>query len=210
MREALHLSIDQGIRFRSSCEDHPVKRRWRLAAAAAGCLTLGACEYSETSGCWESSATTTTPDWVFGLVIGAGLVALFAGIVWVMFLFEQTPEPTPEPVSRVLLGVNLILLSTATAGLVLNGVSIYRSAEQWHTADAVVLGGTLSFAAVPAAAVFAGLRKFRRTGRWPIRRAAPWAMFWILPVLAVTAAVTSAGALAAMLASFEVTSSGPC
>lgn len=187
-----------------------MQRGWRPVAAAAGCLTLGACEYSETSGCWESSGTTTTPDWVFGLFIGAGMVTLFAGLVWVLFLFEQTPEPTPKPLSRVFLGVNLVGLTLAAVGLALNGVAIYRSPELWHFADAVVLGGTLAFAAVPAAAVFAGLRRFRRTGKWPVRRAAPWAMFWILPVLAVTAAVTSAGALAAMIASFEVTSSGPC
>jgi hypothetical protein len=185
-----------------------VKRRWRPVTAAAGCLTLGACEYSETSGCWESSGTTTTPDWVFSLFLGAGFVALFAGLVWLAFLFEQTP--TPKPVSRMLLGVNVVSASMATVGLVLSGVSIYRSPELWAPEDAIVLGGALAFAALPVAAVFAGLRRFRRTGTWPIRRAAPWAMFWILPVLAVAAAVTSAGALAAMIASIEVTSSGPC
>jgi hypothetical protein len=183
-------------------------RRRRLVAAAAGCLTLGACEYSETSGCWESSGTTTTPEWVSSLVLGAGIVALFAGLVWLAFLFEQTP--TPRPVSRTLLGVNLVSATMGTVGLVLSGVSIYRSPGLWQSADAIVLGGTLAFAAVPVAAVVGARRTFRRTGRWPIRRAAPWAMFWILPVLAVAAAVTSAGALAAMIASFEVTSSGPC
>jgi hypothetical protein len=184
--------------------------RWRLVAAAAGCLTLGACEFSETSGCWESSGTTTTPEWVSSLFLGAGFVALSAGLVWLAFLFEQRPAPIPKPVSRTLLGVNLVSATMATAGMVLSGVSIYRSPELWQTEDAIVLGGTLAFAAVPVAAVLAGRRVFRRTGRWPIRRAAPWAMFWILPVLAVAAAVTSAGALAAMIASVEVTSSGPC
>lgn len=72
----------------------------------------------------ESSGTTTTPDWVFSLFLGAGMVALFAGLVWV--------------------------------------------------------GAT------------------------------PWAMFRVLPALALAAAVTSGGALVAMIASFEVTSSGPC
>jgi hypothetical protein len=204
------LHPDRNSRFPSSCEDHPVMRRWRPFAAAAGCLTLGGCEYSETSGCWESSGTTTTPDWVFGLLFGAGSVALLAGLVWVGFLFEQRPAPMPKPVSRTLLGVNLVGLTMGTVGLALSAVSIYRSPELWETEDAIVLGGTLALAVVPVAAVFAGLRKFRRTGRWPVRRAAPWAMFWILPVLAVTAAVTSAGALGAMIASIEVTSSGPC
>jgi hypothetical protein len=87
-----------------------VKRGWRPIATAAGCLTLGSCEYSETSGCWESSGTTTTPDGVFSLFLGAGFVALFAGLVWVIFLFVQTPEPTPKPVSRVLGVVNLVSL----------------------------------------------------------------------------------------------------
>jgi hypothetical protein len=95
-------------------------------------------------------------------------------------------------------------------GLTLTGVSISRSPELWDPASAFVLGGTLALALVPLSAVFAGLRRFRRTGRWPVRRAMPWAMLWVLPALAVAAAVTSAGALAAMIDSFEVTSSGPC
>jgi hypothetical protein len=103
-----------------------------------------------------------------------------------------------------------VRLAVLTLFVVLNGVAIHRSPELWDPAYATVLVGTLAIAVVPVAAVFAGLRRFRRTGRWPVRREAPWAMFWILPVLAVAAAVTSAGALAAMIASFEVTSSGPC
>jgi hypothetical protein len=171
---------------------------------------LGGCEYSETTGCWESSGTTTTPDWVFSLFLGGGFVALTAGLVWVAVLFEQSPTPTPKPGSRTLLGVNRVSGTMATVGLVLSGVSIYRSPELWQTEDAIVLGGTLACAAVPVAALLAGRRMFQRTGTWPIRRATPLAMFWILPVLAVAAAVTSAGALAAMIASVEVTGSGPC
>lgn len=68
----------------------------------------------------------------------------------------------------------------------------------------------LGLTAVPLAGLASAAARQRRTGLWPVRRAAPWAMFWILPLLTAAAALTSFGSLLAMLLSIEITGSGPC
>lgn len=98
----------------------------------------------------------------------------------------------------------------AVAGTVLAGARLARNPELLDGTVVLALGATLALCFVPVAAVVAGTHRYRRTGQWPLRRAAPWAMFWVLPVLGLAALITSVGALGAMIASIEVTSSGPC
>jgi hypothetical protein len=188
-----------------ACDDHRVRSRW--SAAAAGCLALAACgeyDHYETSGCWQSS-TTTTPDWAFALFVGASVAALLAAIVWVAFLIQPRQPPTALPTWLLLL--NGVWLAVSAVGMT---IVLAATLDVWQAGSAVVLLGTLALTLVPVAAMLAALRRLRRTGVWPVRRAAPWGMIWVLPVLALASGVAAVGALSAMTASFAATSTGPC
>jgi hypothetical protein len=142
---------------------------------------------------------TTSPDWVFGLMLFSGLVALFAGGVWVGFLpgtFTGPPRPAPKrwwsPGGR--------------AQLVMTGALVaftqYQSRDMWMgTPDRYIVAACLGLLALIMAGVVVASRRHRATGVWPSGRQAPWGFFWVLPVIFLAAAGSALWAFATMVGS---------
>jgi len=155
-------------------------------------------------GCWE----TTTPEWVFGLTLAAGLVALSAAVSWGT-LWKWTHRPsswTPQPpeASEPLPWWRRALL----VGIgILAGVNLYQDRDMWaRPPDAAIIGAILVLAIVyPLSGLTLFERRARRSRRLEDVRRAPLGMFWVLPVIFLSAVGAGAWSIWAQIAS-----SRPC
>jgi len=139
---------------------------------------------------------TTSPDWVFGLLLESGLIALLSGGAWVGFLPGLVKGPSrPEPKRWWLPGgrVQVALVVAFVA------YTEYNSRDLWvQTPDLYIHSTFLVFVALIAGGIVAAARRHRATGVWPSGRQAPWSLFWVLPVIFVAAASSTLWAFATM------------
>jgi hypothetical protein len=179
-----------------------VKSGWRpavVAAAASALLTGCGTEIASemTSSC--SASMTTSPDWVFGLLLSSGLVALFSGGTWVGFLPglvtgppRRAPKGTWSPGGRA----QMVLLVALVA------YTQYNSRDMWtQTPDGYIQAASVGFLALIAGGLVAASRRYRATGVWPSGRQAPWGFFWLLPVIFLAAASSTVWAFVTMASS---------
>jgi hypothetical protein len=174
-----------------------MKWEWRPAVVAVvASLLLAGCapEVELSSSC--SASMTTSPDWVFGLMLSSGLLALLSGAVWVSFIpgvVTGPPRPAPKrwwsqggPAHRV--------LAVACLG--------YTQYQLWDMRTQVQDVYIQAIFAVITAPILGGLyvasRRHRATGVWPSGRQAPWGFFWALPLVCVAAASSTFWAVTTM------------
>lgn len=171
---------------------------WRPTVVAAVASTLLAgCGAELSSSC--SASMTTSPDWVFGLLLESGLVAILSSAVWVGFLPGLVKSPShPEPKRWWSPGgpVQVPLMMAFVA------YTEYNSRDLWvKTPDLYIHSTFLVFFALIAGGIVAAGRRHRATGMWPSGRQAPWGLFWVLPVIFVAAASSTLWAFATMASS---------
>ena len=137
------------------------------------------------------------PDTWFALMLGAGLVALFYGLVWVLLLFSKGQAPNPRPRHPVLNTAWIVL------PLMLLGWQLFTD----QNGDRVEFAVGLVLLLPPLLVVYAVGRRANAQGRWPSVRAAPWGAAWLLPAVAVVAFVVAVGAAVEMARMTQVV---PC
>jgi len=147
--------------------------------------------------CWE----TTTPDWVFGLLVGCGVVALSAGLVWGLVLTSAgtTPQPREAPGPwwrdvRLLVCVGLVTWN------------LWRLGSDWDSPqDGALDVAVLLLTAGPVVLALVWVRRAVAAGVFPPARQAPFGAFWLLPALLVAAVAGGVWALA-----LQITTARPC
>jgi hypothetical protein len=185
--------------MRGPCENQAVKSGWRPAvvAAVASVLLTGCGAEITSSGC--SASMTKSPDWVFGLLLSSGLVALFSGGAWVGFLpglVTGPPRPAPKrwwsPGGRAQMVLSLAFVAYAA----------YNSRDMWtQTPDGYIQAASVGFLALIMGGIVAASRRYRATGVWPSGRQTPWGFFWVLPVSFLVAASNTVWAFVTMAGS---------
>lgn len=177
-----------------------MKWGWRhvvIAAVASALLAGCSAESQSSSDCYASM--TTSPDWVFGMMLSSGLVALFSGAVWVGFLpglVTGPPRPAPKrwwsPGGRA-----QVVLAVAFLAYIQ-----YNYREMWtQTPDRYIDATSMAFLALILGGVVVASRRWRATGVWPSGRQAPWGFIWLLPVVFVAATSSTLWAFATMASS---------
>ena len=165
-------------------------------ATVASALLAGCAADATSSGC--SASMTTSPDWVFSLLLSSGLVALFSGGAWVAFLpglVTGPPRPAPKwwaPGGRA----QVVLSVTIFAYAEYNVRDLWTHAPDWYIE--VAFFGVL---ALITAGIVVALRRHRATGVWPNGRQTPWGFIWVLPVIFLVAAGSTLWAFATMAGS---------
>jgi hypothetical protein len=142
---------------------------------------------------------TTSPDWVFGLLLSSGLVALFSGGAWLGFLpglVTGPPRPAPKhwwsPGGRAQWVLSVAFLAYTQ----------YNSRDMWtQTQDGYIHATSVVFLALIMGGLVVASRRHRATGVWPSGRRAPWGFFWVLPVIFVAAISSTLWAFATMASS---------
>jgi hypothetical protein len=165
---------------------------------------LVGCEAGTSSGGGCFVGTTTSPDWVFGLLMSSGLVALTSGMVWVVLVAIRptTPIGPRRTAARTRLYVVAVL-----AWL---GVNAYHYRDLWTRApDGYILAVSVTASALTVVVLVVAAHRFRTTGVWPGGRRAPWGAFWLLPTMCASAIGVAGWSLVTMVAS-SVTTSKPC
>ncbi len=137
------------------------------------------------------------PETWFAVMLGAGLVALVYGLVWMLLLFSKDQVPNERPRHPVLNAGWLALM------LMLFGWQL--STDQ--NGDRVGLVVELALLVPPLLVVYAVGRRARAQGWWPSVRTAPWGAAWILPAVAVVGLVLAVGAAVEMARMTQVV---PC
>jgi hypothetical protein len=148
---------------------------------------------------------TTSPDWVFSLLLSSGLVALFSGGAWVAFLPGLVTSPPPAAPKRWWSSggrAQMVLSAAFFAYLTYSSRDLWTQAPDWYVEAAFVGFVALIFGAIAVAS-----HRHRATGVWPSGRQTPWGFFWVLPVIFLVAAGSTLWAYATMAGS---TVSLPC
>ena len=136
-------------------------------------------------------------DWLFALLLGAGTVALFYGLVWVFLLIMQgrTAQPAKPRPWWLKWAIGFVMLLNL-ASLIAQGVS----------RPGLAVGG-LAFAGVLLAVLLPGLgtvivvsRRAVAAGTYPRARAVPLGMFWVSVVVSGLALAVAVGSLADQIA----------
>lgn len=142
---------------------------------------------------------TTSPDWVFSVLLSSGLVALLSGGAWVSFLPGVVTGPPPPAPKRWWSprGPGHLVLTVVLLGIVLQGPWDRWAQAPYRYIDVItwallvlIMGGT-----------FVASRRHRATGVWPSGMRTPWGFFWVLPVIFLGAAGSTVWAFATMAAS---------
>jgi hypothetical protein len=142
---------------------------------------------------------TTSPDWVFGLMLSSGMVALLSGAAWVGFLpgvVTGPPRPAPQrwwsPGGRAQMVLTLALVA----------YTAYNSREVWtQTQDKYIEAASVGFFALIMGGIVAASRRHRATGVWPSGRQTPWGFFWVLPLIFLGSASSALWAFGTMAGS---------
>ena len=165
---------------------------WFAVATGGGHVTSSV-EYRSGSGCVVSGG----PDWLFGVMLGAGTVAVLYGFVW-GFLLAMQGRAAASAQARsgwsrwlpaLVVAFNLasvLVLSASQPGGVVRGL--------------LLLGGMLAVALPGLATLMVVSRRATATGTFPRARAAPLGMFWVSVVVSVLALGVSVGALVEQIA----------
>jgi hypothetical protein len=154
---------------------------------------------------------TTSPDWVFGLLLASGGVAMLSGMVWVLFLPGLiTGPPRPQPRwswSRA--GWGRAWLVFPVALIAYNLYINYRQdgyRQMWtQSPDRYFSAAFVGFGALIVGGLIVASRRHLTTGVWPSGRRAPWGLFWVLPVIFSAAVIGGAWALITMVSSMVPT-----
>jgi hypothetical protein len=133
------------------------------------------------------------PDWLFGLMLAAGAVALVYGFVWVFLLsmqgriFARRPA---QPAWRrwglavvMLLNLALLAFEDSSQPGVLVGIAV----------ELLVMGPAL-------ATTFVVVRRASLAGTFPGARRAPLGMFWVSVVVSGTALAVAVTSLSQQIA----------
>jgi len=146
-------------------------------------LLAGCAADATSSGC--TASMTTSPDWVFSLLLSSGLVALLSGGAWVAFLpglVTGPPRPAPKwwaPGGRAQVFLSLAFVAYAEY----NVRDLWTQAPDWY-----IQAATYGVVALILGGVAVAARRRRATGVWPSGRQAPWGFIWVLPVIFLVAA----------------------
>lgn len=132
---------------------------------------------------------TGGPDWLFGVVLGAGLLAFTYGLVWILLLVLQGKHVSVSGSARTRSRWSWLLL--AFPAVLLAGQFIE---------DPVRSLIVYAVIAPAVATLYVVLRRARGTGVVPPAQSAPLGMFWVLIVVSVLALIASVTALVAMVA----------
>lgn len=157
-----------------------------------GRVTSGS-ESGSGQGCFVSGG----PDWLFGLMLGAGTVALFYGFVWVSLLTLQgrparTAKPLPGSLKWALGSLMLLNLASLIAQSASNPGDLFGGQVFAGGLLAVVLPGLGTLAVVSRRAVAAGT--------YPRARTVPMRMFWVSVVVSGLALAVAVSSLAEQIA----------
>jgi cytochrome bd-type quinol oxidase subunit 2 len=129
---------------------------------------------------------TSTADWVFGATVSSGTVALLTGVTWLTLLGLAKPPPDPAPpTSRWNKWVKAAWLICM---LILVSNSVHSGWSNRHEPyNTMIKAITLAVLAYPLAGLLLLAHRLRRTGQRPPPHRSPLAMFWLLPLLFLTA-----------------------
>jgi len=143
---------------------------------------------------------TTSPDWVFSVLLSSGVVALISGGAWVAFLPGVVTGPPPPAPKRWWSpgGRGHLVLSA-----VIFGNLLYSSRDKWAQTppDQYIDATALALLVLILGGVFVASRRHRATGIWPNGWRTPWGFFWVLPVIFLVAAGSTVWAFTTMAAS---------
>lgn len=147
----------------------------------------------------EFCMETTTPDWVFGLFLSAGLVGLTAALAWGSLFLIRGPVQSPGSLHPRRQWPSLLLTGVWVAYVTVDAFRAPNWAEFWMRAGPLLLGAY----AMTGLALHA--RRLVRTGGGPrfspLR--APLGVFWTLPVIFLAASGAAVWAAQAMSNSLQ-------